>query len=152
MFVTIFGFSRLPMSMNEIVSFPGGRKIALPASSHNTFSSLPDTRICAPAFIGSARNTAPASIAILECLFRIASSFYSGWAYVAPHPRPETLALFVIPSPLTSASTNRSSERWPFIDQRTDRLTRWRNPNQLECPLLTQADIACAPPNVRFQG
>jgi len=68
------------------------------------------------------------------------------------HPRPETLALFVIPSPLTSASTNRSSERWPFIDQRTDRLTRWRNPNQLECPLLTQADIACAPPNVRFQG
>src|SRR4030095_4931693 len=69
-----------------------------------------------------------------------------------PHPRPETLALFVIPSPLTSASTNRSSERWPFIDQRTDRLTRWRNPNQLECPLLTQADIACAPPNVRFQG
>jgi len=45
----------------EIVSLPGAWFSALPASSHQTFSSLPEMRIWAPAIAGSRRNAAPAS-------------------------------------------------------------------------------------------
>src|SRR5262249_55545627 len=65
--------------------------------------------------------------------------FAAAWAYVAAASAIKDLLPFVIPSPLANASTSRSPERWPFIDQRTDRLTRWRNPHQLECPLLAQS-------------
>src|SRR5262249_949934 len=55
------------------------------------------------------------------------------WAYVAA-----ASASF---SPLLNSEFDerltRASER--SLDQRTNRLTRWRNPHQLQCPLLAQS-------------
>jgi hypothetical protein len=42
----------------------------------STPSSLPDTRICAPAVIGSASMTALASAAAIECFALMVSSYY----------------------------------------------------------------------------
>jgi hypothetical protein len=40
------------------VSFPGAEKTAWPTSSHNTFSSLPDTITCEPAAVDRAKKAA----------------------------------------------------------------------------------------------
>src|SRR5262249_1394617 len=68
MLVKIFGFSRSPISTKEIVSFPGAEKTAWPTSSHNTFSSLPDTITCEPAAVDRAKKAPLASAAIVKFL------------------------------------------------------------------------------------
>jgi hypothetical protein len=60
--------------MKEIVSFPGGRLIGLPTSSHKIFSSLPEMTICEVAVIGNKRNATLASVAIMERLSFMAAS------------------------------------------------------------------------------